>query len=149
MNLTEFKKAHKAAGGHFFNKAAMDFFSSRIESRMIGGRVFITSERFESLPRGFKVRAIDPDNPLWIETLDVELPDTSKNWDGSFLRFAVARQYAQDYLDGYHYEVQGLYDGWEAVTASDTLPGAQQDLADYVKNDPSTVYRVRRVRTTN
>jgi hypothetical protein len=47
--MTEFKKAHKAQGGHFFDAQAMRFFNSKIESNLLGlngVQIFITSERF-------------------------------------------------------------------------------------------------------
>ena len=42
------KAAFSAAGSHWFSKGAMQWFNSKIESSLIGGRYFITSERYES-----------------------------------------------------------------------------------------------------
>ena len=57
-NMTELKRRHKAGGGHFFDKGAMQFFNSKIESPLIGGRYFVTSEQFGEDPRRFTVRQV-------------------------------------------------------------------------------------------
>ena len=76
--LADFKRAHKAAGGHFFDRGAMRFFESRIESGLLKGGYFITSERFASISydadieipsRMFHVRKIDEEWPLGIDRI--------------------------------------------------------------------------------
>jgi hypothetical protein len=42
------KAAFSAAGSYWFTPGAMKFFNTKIESSLIGGRYFITSERYES-----------------------------------------------------------------------------------------------------
>lgn len=59
-SISELKALHKSNGWHFFDRGAMAFFNSRIESGIIGGRYFITSERFnDDTPRKFTVRTFD------------------------------------------------------------------------------------------
>ena len=64
--LSEFKRAHKAAGLYFFDKKTMEFFNSKIESGLIDGKYFITSEQFIGStftePRKYSVRMIDARN---------------------------------------------------------------------------------------
>jgi hypothetical protein len=58
--LAEFKAANKAAGNHFFDRKTMNFFNSRIESGLIGGMFFITSESdMRNTERFYNVRRID------------------------------------------------------------------------------------------
>lgn len=60
-DIAAVKRANKMAEQHWFSPDSMRFFSSRIESRLIGGRWFITSETpgdFE--PRRFTVREATP-----------------------------------------------------------------------------------------
>lgn len=68
--LAEFKAAHKAAGGHFFSRGAMRFFESRIESGLLKGGYFITSESYgDGSPRFYQVRQIDLADLRSIETV--------------------------------------------------------------------------------
>lgn len=67
--ITAAKAANKAAGLHFFDKDSMRFFRSRIESKMIRGRYFITSEQFVGSdgtadPRRFTVRMVEDDGSV-------------------------------------------------------------------------------------
>src|SRR5699024_8120764 len=39
-DLADFKAQHKAAGGHFFDRGAMQFFNSRVESTLLKGGYF-------------------------------------------------------------------------------------------------------------
>lgn len=58
-SLAAFKRAHKDAGGFFFSPDTMRFFSSRIESDLYRGRVFITSEKWgHENARHYAVRII-------------------------------------------------------------------------------------------
>lgn len=58
--ITELKAHNKANGGCWFDAAAMRFFRTRIESKIIGGRYFITSEQQDDdTPRKFTVRSFD------------------------------------------------------------------------------------------
>lgn len=55
--IVEVKEANKQSGNHFFDRATMRFFNSRIESRLYGGKYFVTSERFSpELRRRYTVR---------------------------------------------------------------------------------------------
>lgn len=58
------------AGSHFFSKAALRFFDSRILSRIYGGCYFITSERDryrDSNPRFYTIRKYE--GGLKVETI--------------------------------------------------------------------------------
>jgi hypothetical protein len=57
--MKEAKAISKANGGHFFDASAMRFFNSKIESELIDGKFFITSERFDmDCPKLFTIRQI-------------------------------------------------------------------------------------------
>ena len=70
--LAEARDAHNTAGGHFFDRASMRFFDSRIESALYGGRYFITSEQFHDgsyhAVRGYTIREVKADTS--IDTVD-------------------------------------------------------------------------------
>ena len=69
-NLQQVKRQHKALGGHFFDREAMHFFGSRVESPLIGGKWFVTSEQFMDDPRRFTVReVVDLGDRIAIETV--------------------------------------------------------------------------------
>ncbi|HEY6021303.1 MAG TPA: hypothetical protein VIY48_15780 [Candidatus Paceibacterota bacterium] len=59
-SIEDVKEAHKAAGGHWFDKDSMKFFNSIVYPELIQhpeGAYFISSERFDSgSPRLFTVR---------------------------------------------------------------------------------------------
>lgn len=88
--ISEVKKANKEIGQFFFEKTTMRFFNSRIESGILKGRFFITSERFnEDAPRLFTLREVKPDGK--VETL------------GEFQEFATiqeAKEYLKNHLKG-------------------------------------------------
>jgi hypothetical protein len=57
--IKEAKAISKANGGHFFDPQAMRFFNSKIESELIEGRYFITSERYDlESPKLYTIRRI-------------------------------------------------------------------------------------------
>ncbi len=63
--MADVKAANQAIGNHWFDRSSMRFFNTRIESGLIGGRWFITSERFDdNAPRKFTVRRADPDGSV-------------------------------------------------------------------------------------
>lgn len=69
-DLADFKAKHKAAGGHFFDKGAMAFFNSRIESSLLKGGYFITSESLNpGSVRLYSVRQVDESDHRNVETL--------------------------------------------------------------------------------
>ena len=57
-SIEEIIEANRRNGGHFFDRAALRFFNSRIGSAVYGGRFFITSEQFDrdSSPRLYTIR---------------------------------------------------------------------------------------------
>lgn len=63
--MAQAKQAHKNFGGHFFDREAMRFFNSKVESELIAGRFFITSERFDdNSPKLFTIREIAPNGEI-------------------------------------------------------------------------------------
>ena len=57
MTIQEVIRHNKEIGHHFFDKGTMEFFNSRIESELLYGRYFITSEwiGLEGFPRKYTV----------------------------------------------------------------------------------------------
>ena len=59
--LADVRRANKASGRYWFTRGAMGFFRSRVETGLLGGRLFITSEQFdENAPRLYTVRMVTP-----------------------------------------------------------------------------------------
>jgi hypothetical protein len=63
-SIDAIKRANRQAGSHFFDPSTLRFFDSRVLSGVIGGRYFITSERFHGSdgsvdPRRYTVRIAD------------------------------------------------------------------------------------------
>lgn len=54
--IAEVEAANKAHGGHFFDRQTMRFFKSRIESSVLSGRYFLTSEQPPGGRRAYTVR---------------------------------------------------------------------------------------------
>jgi hypothetical protein len=63
--LSEFKQANKDNGLHFFDRKTMSFFNSKIESSLLKGGYFITSEQIETSqgvePRKYTLRKANED----------------------------------------------------------------------------------------
>lgn len=62
--VSAIREANRAAGLHFFDPSSMRFFDSRVLSGVIGGRYFVTSERYThsdgtAEPRRYTVRSMD------------------------------------------------------------------------------------------
>jgi hypothetical protein len=67
-DLAALKAANEAIGDVWFSKSTMSWFDSRIESRLVHGRYFLTSERNPTDPlRRYTVRRAD--NEGHVETL--------------------------------------------------------------------------------
>ena len=63
--FAEVKAANKAIGNHWFERSTMRFFNSVIESRLMDGGFFITSERMElEFPKRYTVREAMPDGDI-------------------------------------------------------------------------------------
>ena len=68
LTMADIRYANRSKGFHFFDRAAMRFFDSRVVSapyQGAGGCFFITSEQFHgsggySAPRKFTIRQFDP-----------------------------------------------------------------------------------------
>jgi len=64
-NLAAVKAKNKAIGNYWFTKKTMSFFKSRIESGLIKGMYFITSEQIdERFERLYSVRKAMPDGEI-------------------------------------------------------------------------------------
>jgi hypothetical protein len=75
------KAAFNSSGSKWFTPGAMKWFNSKVESSLIGGRYFITSERYESgEPKRFNVRKVvrESDGRLDIETVGEHMTYTTK-----------------------------------------------------------------------
>ena len=57
--ITELIALHTQAGGYWFSEGAMRFFRSRIETDLINGRYFVSSEELPDGSRMFSVRTFD------------------------------------------------------------------------------------------
>lgn len=63
--IEDVKAANRQIGNHWFDRSTMRFFNTKLESGLIGGRYFITSERMdENHPRRFSVRMAKPDGTI-------------------------------------------------------------------------------------
>ncbi len=59
--IAELKAANKAAGFYWFSPDTMSFFSSAVESEVLVGNRFVTSEKTPSGRKGYTVREFDQD----------------------------------------------------------------------------------------
>lgn len=65
QTIEDVKAANRQIGGHWFDRSTMRFFNTKIESGLIGGKYFITSERRDDdCPRLFTVREARPDGGI-------------------------------------------------------------------------------------
>ncbi len=58
-SIAELRALSKQNGSHWFDASAMRFFGTRIESGVIRGKYFVTSEQPPHGPRGFTLRSFD------------------------------------------------------------------------------------------
>jgi hypothetical protein len=64
-SLSEVRAANKAIDNHWFDRGAMRFFNTRIESNLLEGQYFITSEQpSEGSKRMFSVREAEVDGSI-------------------------------------------------------------------------------------
>jgi hypothetical protein len=62
LNMAEVKAANKLAGQYWFSPATMQFFDSKIETELINGKYFITSEQGpHQLARHYTIRVVNDD----------------------------------------------------------------------------------------
>jgi len=60
--IEDVKRANRQVGGHWFDADTMRWFNTVIESRLIGGKYFVTSERMDrDQPKRYTVRRALPD----------------------------------------------------------------------------------------
>ena len=60
-SMEDLIEANKSAGNYWFSPSTMAWFGSRIESGLIGGRYFVTSEQGPDEPRRYSVREAQSD----------------------------------------------------------------------------------------
>jgi len=61
LTMSDVKRKNKEAGLFWFSPTSMRFFKSRVESELIGGKFFVSSEQFdEDAPRLYSVREYHP-----------------------------------------------------------------------------------------
>ena len=63
--LEQVQQANRQAGRHWFSPDTLEFFESVMESEIIAGRFFITSEKPPHGPRMFSVREADEDGNIY------------------------------------------------------------------------------------
>lgn len=64
-SIEDVKRANKQVGGHWFDRDTLRFFNTVIESRLIGGRYFVTSERMDlDRVKRYSVRQAMPDGSI-------------------------------------------------------------------------------------
>jgi len=72
--LSEVRQANKSLGNYWFNRHTMKFWGSKIESSLLKGRFFISSElSIRKDNRRFTIREVKPDGS--IETLNINKLD--------------------------------------------------------------------------
>jgi len=59
--ISDVKRANKEAGNFFFERKTMNFFKSKIESTLLKGKYFITSEQYKDEPRKYTLREVADD----------------------------------------------------------------------------------------
>jgi hypothetical protein len=62
--MSDVRHANKALGHYWFHRDTLRFFKSRLESELIGGRYFVSSERGPHGPRMFTIREVNPDGSI-------------------------------------------------------------------------------------
>jgi len=82
LTLEQFKNYHEANGGKWFSPGAMKFFAARVETDLINGCYFITSEQFKcpghaTGKRYFTIRKADM-HSLSVETIGTFQQYTTK-----------------------------------------------------------------------
>jgi hypothetical protein len=84
--VDEIKVANLRRGHYWFSSSTMHFFRSRVESGVIAGRYFVTSEQFDDrAPRLYTIRKANDDGTI----------DTF----GEFQQFGTLEE-ARTYLEG-------------------------------------------------
>jgi hypothetical protein len=60
--IAAIKRANKASGQYWFSPSTMRFFNSEIETNVLYGRYFITSERMNlDMPKQYSIRCVEED----------------------------------------------------------------------------------------
>ena len=78
-SMADLRAKNKAAGFYFFSPATMKFFKSKIESSLIGGRYFITSEMYGPGNKVYNVRMAEADGSIKTVGNDYSSKEAAKN----------------------------------------------------------------------
>lgn len=62
--IADVRATNERAGFHFFDADTMRFLRSRVESNLIGGRLFVTSEQAPEAARRYTVRLAGDDGDI-------------------------------------------------------------------------------------
>lgn len=63
--MADVRRANSESGGHWFDRGAMRFFSTRIETKLCAGKYFVTSECYGAgYPRLYSVREVSADGSV-------------------------------------------------------------------------------------
>jgi hypothetical protein len=62
--MADVRAANRLIGNHWFERSTMRFFKCRIESTLVRGQYFITSEERPDGPRRYSVRCAKPDGTI-------------------------------------------------------------------------------------
>ena len=95
--MADLKAKNKEIGNNFFSPQTMRFFKSKVESSILKGKYFITSEQYgEHASRTFKIRAFRPDGSI-----------VNNPFDRDF----ASKESAKEYLSEHHMEEGGSVHG--------------------------------------
>jgi hypothetical protein len=83
--MREVRAANEAAGETFFDGAAVEFFDSQVETELIRGRLFVTSEQWRPTPEGRDHGLTDGERRY---TLRYAMDDGSIETVGRFQQYA-------------------------------------------------------------
>ena len=62
LTMADVKRNNKQAGRYWFSPDTMGFFNSRVESELVAGKFFVTSEQRDwDAPRLYSIRKYDPE----------------------------------------------------------------------------------------
>lgn len=85
-SMAEFKAKNAAEGLHFFDRDTMRYWKSRVESSLIGGRYFITSEEkwkfneHAKPERKYTVRETKPDGRVTTLKSHIATLEDAREW---------------------------------------------------------------------
>lgn len=92
-DIAAIKAANRANGGHWFDKATMEFFDTRVLDGVIGGCLFVSSDRAPGGVRAYTIRQTEPSG-------DVHTADGTEfmGYETAVRACNAARKLAEDLL---------------------------------------------------